>query len=361
MAWFMLAILVSSLLSMESDSTKRSFLKTVAMGAMVFPLQGFSLPVTDEERKTLAAIKPVRLKKGDTVAISSPAGAVWDDKLVPEFTAILEGLGLNVVLGETLVQKYGFLAGDDKLRAKELNDFFANTNIKAIFSAKGGWGCARLLDKLDYEIIKSNPKIIMGFSDITCLLNAIYAKTGLITFHGPVGNSSWGDFSMKYVKQILFDAKKSLMSTTGFAQDTPITLTGGKAKGILVGGNMSVLTAMIGSNYLPDWKGKILFLEETAEEPYRLDRMITHLKIAGILDQLAGFVWGKCVKCDAEEPDKAFTFMQLLDQQIKPLNIPAFYGAMVGHIENKYTMPIGVEVEIDADRGTIQMLEAAVE
>jgi len=129
----------------------------------------------------------------------------------------------------------------------------------------------------------------------------------------------------------------------------------------LVGGNMSVLTAMLGSNYLPDWKGKILFLEETAEEPYRLDRMLTHLKIAGVLEQLAGFVFGKCVKCDAEEPEKAFTFMEILDQQIKPLNIPAFYGAMIGHIENKYTLPIGVEVEMDAGKGTIQMLDAAVE
>ncbi|HLP13561.1 MAG TPA: LD-carboxypeptidase [Flavobacteriales bacterium] len=345
---------------MQNDPSKRKFIKTLALGAAVIPLQGLALPKDEEQNEVMTGLKPLRLKRGDTVAISSPAGAIWDDKLVPEFTAILEGLGLKVILGKTLSQKYGFLAGDDALRAKELNDFFADKTIKAIFTAKGGWGCARLLDKIDFEIIKANPKIIMGFSDITCLLNAIYAKTGLITFHGPVGNSSWGDFSMKYVKQVLFEGKRSLLSTTGYAQDTPVTLTGGKAKGVLVGGNMSVLTAMLGSNYLPSWKGKILFLEETAEEPYRLDRMITHLKIAGVLDQLAGFVWGKCVKCEAEEPEKAFTFMQILDQQIKPLNIPAFYGAMIGHIENKYTLPIGVEVEMDADKGTIQLLEPAV-
>lgn len=345
---------------MQNDPSKRKFIKTLALGAAVIPLQGLALPKIEEQNEVMTGLKPTRLKRGDTVAISSPAGAIWDDKLVPEFTAILEGLGLKVILGKTLSQRYGFLAGDDALRAKELNDFFADKTIKAILSAKGGWGCARLLDKIDFEIIKANPKIIMGFSDITCLLNAIYAKTGLITFHGPVGNSSWGDFSMKYVKQVLFEGKRSLLSTTGYAQDTPVTLTGGKAKGVLVGGNMSVLTAMLGSNYLPSWKGKILFLEETAEEPYRLDRMITHLKIAGVLDQLAGFVWGKCVKCEAEEPEKAFTFMQILDQQIKPLNIPAFYGAMIGHIENKYTLPIGVEVEMDADKGTIQLLEPAV-
>ena len=117
---------------------------------------------------------------------------------------------------------------------------------------------------------------------------------------------------------------------------------------------------MMGSNYLPDWENKILFLEETAEEPYRLDRMMTQLKLAGVLDKLKGIVFGKCVKCEAEEPEKAFTFMEVLEQQITPLKIPAFYGAMIGHIENKYTLPIGVEVEMDADKGTIQMLEAAV-
>jgi muramoyltetrapeptide carboxypeptidase len=269
-------------------------------------------------------------------------------------------MGLNVVLGKTLTEKHGFLAGDDNLRAKELNDFFANKQVNAIFSAKGGWGCARLLDKLDYEMIRQNPKIIMGFSDITCLLNAIYAKTGLVTFHGPVGNSSWGDFSMKYVKEILMDGTESLLKPSGGEKDVPTVLTAGKAKGILVGGNMAVLTAMLGSNYVPDWKGKILFLEETAEEPYRLDRMITHLKIAGVLDKLSGFVFGKCAKCDAEEPDKAFTFMEILEQHIKPLGIPAFYGAMIGHIENKYTLPVGLEVEMDAGKGFIQLLEPAV-
>jgi muramoyltetrapeptide carboxypeptidase len=146
----------------------------------------------------------------------------------------------------------------------------------------------------------------------------------------------------------------------GSEKDIPVKLTGGKAKGILVGGNLTVLAAMMGSNYLPDWENKILFLEETAEEPYRLDRMMQQLKLAGVLGKLKGIAFGKCVKCEAEEPEKAFTFMQVLEQQIKPLKIPAFYGAMIGHIENKYTLPVGVEVEMDADKGTMQMLEAAV-
>jgi muramoyltetrapeptide carboxypeptidase len=341
---------------------RRKFVKILGTTSLAIPLMGNGVAnVTNIQSPPIASIKPKRLNVGSTIAITSPAGAIWDDKLVGEFTSILKSIGFNVILGKTLTEKYGFLAGTDDLRARELNDFFANENVNAIFSAKGGWGCARLLDKLDYKIIQENPKIIMGFSDITCLLNAIYAKTGLVTFHGPVGNSSWGEFSMKYVKEILLQGKKSLLSPpNGSEKDLPIVLTKGKAKGVLVGGNLTVLAAMMGSDYLPNWENKILFLEETAEEPYRLDRMMTQLKLAGVLGKLKGIAFGKCVKCEAEEPEKAFTFMQVLEQQIKPLKIPAFYGAMIGHIENKYTLPVGVEVEMDADKGTIQMLESAV-
>ncbi len=339
---------------------RRKFVKIIGASSLAVPLMG-ATTVPLVQPLPITSIKPKRLKAGSTIGISSPAGAIWDDKLVAEFTAILKSIGFNVILGKTLTEKYGFLAGSDDLRAKELNDFFADKNVDAIFSAKGGWGCARLLDKLDYKIIQENPKIIMGFSDITCLLNAIYAKTGLVTFHGPVGNSSWGEFSMKYVKEILLQGKKSLLCPPmGSEKDIPVKIYSGKAKGVLVGGNLTVLAAMMGSNYLPDWQGKILFLEETAEEPYRLDRMMQQLKLAEVLGKLKGIAFGKCVKCEAEEPEKAFTFMQVLEQQIRPLKIPAFYGAMIGHIENKYTLPVGVEVEMDADKGTIQMLEAAV-
>ena len=339
---------------------RRKFVSLIGVSTVSIPLMSAAIE-HNNENPLLPSIKPARLKKGDTVAISSPAGAVWDENLVEEFTQILTGLGLKVVVGKTVFERYGFLAGTDDFRAKELNDFFADKSIKAIFSAKGGWGCARILDKLDYSIIQGNPKVIIGFSDITSLLNAIYAKTGLITFHGPVGNSSWGEFSMRYVKEILFDGKKSLLAGPIFNKaEHPVTIKGGKAVGGLVGGNLSVLAGMMGSNYLPDWNNKILFLEETAEEPYRLDRMMTQLKLAGVLGKIKGIVFGKCVKCDAEEPEKAFTFMEVLEQNIKPLGIPAFYGAMIGHIENKYTLPIGVQVEMDADEGTIKLLEQAV-
>lgn len=347
-----------------ADKSKRLFLKasgtTLAAFTVADLARGVNNPAFKQILSSVDSLKPKKLVKGSTIAITSPAGAIWDEELVPEFCKILSSLGFKTVLGKTLSQKFGYLAGQDELRAAELNSFFADKSIDAIFTAKGGWGCARILDKLDYDLIAKNPKIIMGFSDITCLLNAIYAKTGMLTFHGPVGNSSWGEFSMRYVKEVLIEGKQTEFASTGFEKDKHTVLTSGKSKGILVGGNLSVLAAMLGSNYLPDWNNKILFLEETGEEPYRLDRMLVQLKLNGVLDKLSGFVFGKCVKCDAEEPEKAFTFMQVLEQHIKPLNIPAFYGGMIGHIENKWTLPVGGLVEMDANRGVLKLMEAAV-
>ena len=339
--------------------TRRNFIKTAGAAALGIPfLSSFRLSSFDENTG-IEIIKPKGLKPGDTIAISSPAGAVWDEKSIAEFIEILEEMGFKVVKGRTLYSRHGYFAGTDEIRAKEINDFFSDPNISAIFSMKGGWGCARLFSMIDYENIRKNPKIIMGFSDITSLLIAIYAKTGLVTFHGPVGNSSWGEFSMRYVKKVLIEKEKALMMSTGKMDDKGMTLNSGKAKGVLVGGNLSVVTSIIGSNYLPDWKNKILFLEERGEEPYRVDRMLTQLKLAGVLDNISGFVFGKC-KCEAEEPEKAFTYQQVFEQHIKPLKIPAFYNSMIGHIENKFTLPIGIEAEIDADKGTIQLLDTAV-
>lgn len=341
-------------------NNRRQFITTTALASLSIPLLGMKENSLPNDKISLPLIKPPSLKTGDTIAISSPAGAIWEDAQVDKFVSILENSGFQVKRGQTLKEKHGYFAGTDELRAKELNDLFADKYVNAIFCMKGGWGCARILDKLNYDVIKKNPKVVMGFSDITSLLIAINAKTGLATFHGPVGNSGWNDFTVKYVKEVLVD---KIAVTYGYPEDDSdkfYTITEGKSNGNLVGGNLTVLASMIGSDYLPDWKNKILFLEETGEEPYRIDRMLTQLKLAGVLNNINGFVFGKCVKCDAEEPEKAFTLKQVLEQHIQPLGIPAFYGAMIGHIVNKYTLPIGVAVEMDASKGSIKLLETAV-
>lgn len=340
-------------------SDRRSFIRNtgvLALSSIVFKGNALSeFYISDMKR-----IKPKALKAGDTIAITSPAGAVWDDAQVETFSNILKGFGFNIILGKTLKEKHGYFAGTDEVRAKELNDLFADKKVKGIFCMKGGWGCARLLDKLNYTIIKENPKVLIGFSDITTLLLAITTKTGLITYHGPVGNSGWNDFTKNSFINVIQNAKPYTFEANPSNEDTILTINSGKASGELFGGNLTVLSSIIGSGYLPDWKGKILFLEEAKEEPYSIDRMLTQLKLSGILDSVSGIVFGKCAKCLAEEPHKSFTLNEVLLQHFKPLKIPVFFGAMIGHIENKLTVPLGINASIDADKGTISLLESSV-
>jgi muramoyltetrapeptide carboxypeptidase len=340
-------------------SSRRNFVKSTALLSSLALLNQSFNPLS-ELITPAPKLKAKRLKAGDTIAITSPAGAVWDDAQVEKFTGILKGFGFNVVLGNTLKQKLGYFSGTDSDRAKELNDFFADKNIKGIFCMKGGWGCARILEQLDYKIISLNPKVLIGFSDITTLLNAIYAKTGLITFHGPVGNSGWNDWTSNVFKSVIFHGQQTIFPLGSGEEDRITTINAGKADGILAGGNLTVISSLIGSGYLPDWKGKILFLEETKEEPYRIDRMLTQLKLAGVFKELNGIAIGKFVKCEAEEPQKAFTFMQVFEQHFKILNIPVFYGLMTGHIENKITLPIGASVHMESETGSLMLTEPAV-
>lgn len=341
-------------------SSRRNFLRSTGLIAVT----GLLLPNTVLANVTLvsqkAKLKPPALKPGDTIAITSPAGAVWDAAQVETFSTILKGFGFKVVLGKTLSEKFGYFAGTDELRATELNAFFADSDIKGIFCMKGGWGCARLLDKLDFKLIEKNPKVLIGFSDITTLLIAITAKTGLVTFHGPVGNSGWNTWTSNVFKQVVMSSVIPSTFINPITDDPIVTINSGTASGALVGGNLTVLTSLMGTTYVPDWKGKILFLEEVKEEPYSIDRMLTQLKLCGVLDVIAGFVFGKCAKCLAEEPQKAFTFHEVILQHIKPLGIPAFYGAMIGHIENKLTIPLGITATMDADKGTINLEEGSV-
>ncbi|MBW4687221.1 MAG: LD-carboxypeptidase [Komarekiella atlantica HA4396-MV6] len=303
-------------------------------------------------------LKPPRLQIGDTVGLIAPAGII-DAKDIEVAKKSISQLGLKVKLGKHILDRYGYLAGKDADRAEDVNLMFSDRSVKAIIAMRGGWGCNRILPLLNYSLIRSHPKILMGYSDITSLLLAINARSRLITFHGPVATSTWNQLTVDYLKRILFNAEAVIMQNLN-PKEVPVqTIASGKARGKLVGGNLSVLAAMVGSPYLPSWNKSILFVEEIGEDVYRLDRMLTQLKTAGILNQIAGFIFGQCTNCSlGDEP--SFTLMQVLQDHIIPLNIPAWYGSMIGHIKDKFTLPIGVEVEIDANFGTIRMLEAAV-
>lgn len=332
------------------------------------------LPLIAQEKPSSKIIlKPLRLKVGDTVGLVSPAGYI-ERQDIEDIKKPLTALGLKVKLGSHILNRYGYLAGTDINRAADLNAMFADASIQAILPMRGGWGCNRILPLLNYSLISSHPKIIIGLSDITSLLIAINSKTNLVTFHGPTGQSSWNPFTVNYIKRILFNGEFLTFQNSQGSNDNPATtqlrvqtITPGKVRGKLVGGNLSVLTAMLGSDYLPDWKQTILFVEEIGEEIYRVDRMLTQLKLAGILGQIAGFVFGQCTDCDRltrenaqKDGEDSLTLVQVLKDHIQPLRIPAWYGSMIGHVKNKFTLPIGVEVEIDASQGSIQLLEPAV-
>jgi muramoyltetrapeptide carboxypeptidase len=320
------------------------------------------LPVASNANPADKSIrKPPRLKVGDTVGLINPASII-DAKDIEQVGQTLADLGLKVKLGRHVLDRYGYLAGSDRDRATDINTMFADDNVQAILTVRGGWGCNRILPLLDYKLIRAHPKIIMGYSDITSLLLALYAKSNLITFHGPVGTSTWNGFSLDYVQRILFNGEAiTLQNPLKTDSQIPIQIiTPGKAKGRLIGGNLSVIAAMVGSPYLPEWKNSILFLEEIGEEVYRIDRMLTQLKLAGILNQISGFIFGNCNKCDPEAPEKSLSLIQVLQDHIQPLRIPAWYGSAIGHIKDKFTLPIGLKVEIDANIGTIKMLDSAV-
>jgi muramoyltetrapeptide carboxypeptidase len=315
------------------------------------------------------SLKPARLTAGDTVGLVAPANATFNTVDLDIARESLQALGLNVRVGEHLRDRHGYLAGRDRDRAADINGFFADDSVSAVLPIRGGWGSARLLPLLDYDAIRRNPKIVLGFSDVTALLVGLHAKTGLVTFHGPNGMGRWDAFSLDFVRRVLFDAEAVTFEAAPRMNDrnalVPIegrirTITPGTARGRLIGGNLTVLSAIAGSGYLPEWDGAILFLEDVGEEIYRVDRMLTTLKLAGILDRIRGFIFGTCDECGPGSGFGALTFEELWADHVAPLKIPAWAGATIGHGMPQWTLPVGGEVEIDAAAGSIRMLEPAV-
>jgi muramoyltetrapeptide carboxypeptidase len=334
---------------------RRQFLTLLGMGGM-WASQLVKSSLSHAYSSSL--LKPSRLQKGDTIGLISPANQIKAEEVEP-VVDFLKDKGFKVKLGEHIFDQYGYLAGKDEARAEDVNQMFADESVQGILTLRGGWGCNRILPLLDYQLIRRHPKIIIGYSDITSLLLAISSRTGLVTFHGPVGTSTWNAFTLAYARAILVDNQMVILQNP---PELPInTINPGKARGNLWGGNLSVLAAMIGSNFLPQWQDVILFVEDIGEDVYRLDRLLTQLQLAGVLEQISGFIFGQCTDCPAgEDGEPSLTLDQVLNDLLKPLGIPAWSGAAFGHVEDKWTLPIGLPVEIDAELGTIQMLTSAV-
>ena len=314
-----------------------------------------------------AAIRPRRLRPGDTIALVNPSGAVFEREPYDIAAETLRALGFAVREAPHLRSRRGPYAGTDAERAADVNAMFADPGVDGLLALTGGSGGHRILPLIDYAAVARTPKFIGGFSDLTALLNAIHARTGLVTFHCPLGVSQWNAFSVEQFRTVAIDGAAATMANPVEAEDALVpkgsrtrTIRGGRARGPLVGGNLAVFSALAGSGYWPRLDGAILFLEEVNEYIYRCDRMIGTLALAGALDRLAGVVLGAFTRCEPGDGYASLTLDEVFDDWFGPLGVPVYRGASFGHVARKFTLPIGAEAEIDADAGTLRLLAPAV-
>lgn len=349
---------------------KRQFLKSSALALSVLPLVSCSAVsaaaanTTASSSKSPSRILPKALNKGDTVGLISSSAATANRVDLVIAKDVLETLGFKVKTGKYYDNRRGHLAGRDEDRAADINAMFGDKDVKAVICLRGGSGAARVLPLLDYDLIRKNPKPLLGYSDITALHNALLAKAGLVSFHGPNGTGSWNSFNVDQFNRMFFE--RELINYVNVPpqgdelvprQNRTQVIHSGVAQGELVGGNLTVLTALAGSPYLPDFQDKILFLEDIEEQPYRIDRMLSTLRLMGALDKIKGFIFGECTSCGPTTGFGSLTLDDIFDDYIKPLKIPAYRGAMIGHIPKQFILPVGAKVEMNADTGTFRMLE----
>ncbi len=312
-------------------------------------------------------LKPPALQPGDTIAFIAPAGPVGIAQ-VKEYAGRLENAGYHVRIPEGIERKAGYLAGTDQARADELNAAIHDPKVRAIFPCRGGYGLTRILDRIDYAALRRDPKIITGFSDLTALHLAISREARVVTFHSPLPESSlWQTdkehaFAASSFERAVFAGQYKL-GTVGYTielpsdQPRPTTLVGGKARGRLAGGNLTLISCTLGTPYAIEPKGKILFIEDVHEAPYRIDRYLSQLRLAGVLDSIVGVVAGGFSSNDAKD---AKEIDRVLREYFSSMNKPAVTNFPVGHIARNATLPVGALVELDADTGSLRLLENPV-
>ena len=312
--------------------------------------------------------KPRRLTAGNTVGLIAPASNVLEDESIRFAGDVVRSLGFKVKEGRHLYRRDHYLAGSDKERATDVNTMFGDDDVDAIFCIRGGYGTPRILPYLDYDLIAANPKVFLGSSDITAILSALHVKSGLVGFHGTNASQNLSEYTLAEFKKVLVEPSPHayiglppvIGTREGFVErKNRITrISGGTATGHLVGGNLTLIATLSGTPFEPVFRDSILFLEDTGEAPYRVDRMLTQLWLAGKLQQVAGIAFGKFTKTN--DDGNTFSIEEVIRMRCEPLGIPVIRGLMVGHIEDQTVVPVGLQAKLDADAGTLQLLESAV-
>ncbi|CUU04229.1 muramoyltetrapeptide carboxypeptidase [Candidatus Thermokryptus mobilis] len=308
-------------------------------------------------------LKPPALKKGDVIGIISPASSPDDFTRIEQGVRYLESLGYHVKLGKHIFKRYGYLSSTDDDRADDLNEMFADEKVRAIICVRGGYGTPRLLDKVNYSLIKRNPKIFVGYSDITALQLAIFKRTGLVTFSGPMLAvdiySNFDGFAEEFFWRILTSREKKIeiKNPNGVELNS---LKPGKATGTLLGGNLSLIASIIGTKYQPSFNGSVLVIEDIGEEPYRIDRYLSQLKNSGVLCKISACILGQFTDCVPKEPEKSLTLEQIFNDYLGNLKVPVISNLSYGHIPQKLTLPLGARIGVDAKRQKITIIESVL-
>jgi len=312
----------------------------------------------------MKTLKPPRLRRGDLIGIISPASAPSAQEKIDKGVQYLERLGYCVKVGRHVMAQYGYLAGTDEQRAEDLNDMLRDPGVKAIFAIRGGYGTPRLLHLVDYKAVRRNPKILVGYSDLTGLQLALYTKTGLVTFSGPmVGVEMWDNidpFTEEHFWRVVTSSSRigNLQNPDG---ELLVTHNRAKATGTLIGGNFSLLVSLLGTPYLPKLREALLVLEDVDEAPHRVDRMFMQLHHAGITKSIRGLILGKFTDCVPSDPTKPhLTIEQVLEGAVRRITCPVLANLHYGHIAKKLTLPFGVQALLDSRNGVLKILEGAV-
>jgi len=308
--------------------------------------------------------KPKKIKRGDLIGLISPASPPPDPNMIESGVKYIESLGYKTTLAKNVGKVRGYLAGTDEERVEDIHQMFSDKNVKAIFSLRGGYGAFRMLDKIDYKLIKNNPKIFVGFSEITALQMAFLSKTKLISFAGPMVlpnfSSEVSSFTEDNFWKVITSSK--IKSTVKIEILNESSLTNSvKVIGKVVGGNLAVLSAMIGTDYLPNFKNKILLLEEISEPPYKIDRMLNQLRLHNIFNEVKGIILGDFIDCIEQDKNKnTMELTDVLSDYFESLSIPVIKSFPFGHSKNIVTLPIGCKIEINLKKGIIEFSEAGV-
>lgn len=345
---------------------RRNFLAS-AGATLTLPLINRSIKATTIPD---GLIRPKALRPGDTVGVITPSTPVTDPDRLALVTRTLNFFGLRAKVGKNVGRHSVDFAASVDERLDDLHSMFRDKEVSAVFALRGGYGCGHLLDRVDYDLIRRNPKIFLGFSDITALHLAIHKRARLVTFHGPVITSSFTDYTQQYFRKALFETQP-IGKLTNPHEDNELrpkhtlrTIRRGTATGPLIGGNLSLITATMGTPFEIETRGAIFFIEDVGEEAYRIDRMLTQLRLAGKFDGVAGVIFGECDGCGPGDYKPSFaspyTLGEVVDNILGPLKVPVLSGLTIGHTADQLTLPLGVTAKLDADNGTLEIMEAAV-